>query len=118
MDKIESGGKLGIRSIVAYKVFKGILCLAIAIGFFSISKMALGDLQDLLISYFHIDTESHLWIRVSDQIDKLTATRIQIFQDGFVVISLLNFTEAAGLLLQRKWGAYLIFFEFITLIPF
>ena len=118
MNPPQRASQVGIHSIGIYKICKGLLFIALAAGLFSISKVDPDDLEDILTGYLHIDTENRLWIYLSNLLGALTDTKVKLFGFGFVLLSILNFAQAVGLILQQKWAAVLVVLEDLIFIPF
>src|SRR5581483_4014812 len=51
-------------------------------------------------------------------IDALTTVKIRLFGSGFIILSILNAFQGAGLLLRLQWAGFLVICEDFIFIPF
>ena len=92
--------------IGAFKLAKGLLILAVALG---VLHLVRGDPADTLAhwaSELHIDPEGRHFTRAVDRILSLDARRLKALSAGMFVYAGLFLVEGVGLILGRRWAEY------------
>ena len=92
--------------IGAFKLAKGLLILAVALG---VLHLVRGDPADTLAhwaSELHIDPEGRHFTRAVDRILSLDARRLEALSAGMFVYAGLFLVEGVGLILGRRWAEY------------
>ncbi len=92
--------------IGAFKLAKGLLILAVALG---VLHLVRGDPADTLArwaSELHIDPEGRHFARAVDAILSLDARRLEALSAGMFVYAGLFLVEGVGLILGRRWAEY------------
>jgi uncharacterized membrane protein (DUF2068 family) len=92
--------------IGAFKLAKGLLILAVALG---VLHLVRGDPGDTLVrwaSELHIDPEGRHFARAVDAILSLDTRRLEALSAGMFVYAGLFLVEGVGLMLGRRWAEY------------
>ena len=92
--------------IGAFKLAKGLLILAVALG---VLHLVRGDPADTLTRWageLHIDPEGRHFARAVDRILSLDARRLKALSAGMFVYAGLFLVEGVGLIRGRRWAEY------------
>ncbi|HUA69166.1 MAG TPA: DUF2127 domain-containing protein [Candidatus Saccharimonadales bacterium] len=103
--------------IIAGKLIKGILALALAFGVFKLAKQDLPDLFNQLVNWVHLDPENRFLSEISDRLDEITATNVRWFALGTFLYSLFSLVEGIGLIFRMPWAGWLAIGESAFFIP-
>ncbi len=110
--------ELTLDAIIAIKLFKGLLFVAIAIGFYTLSDNDLNLEYNQLLRYLHIDGSRKFFLNLAAKIAQVKETDVLWVAAGTLLYGLLSLTEATGLILRHSWAATLTAAESGFLIPF
>jgi uncharacterized membrane protein (DUF2068 family) len=104
--------------IIAGKLIKGALALALAFGVLKLAKQQ--DLPDLfarLVTWVHLDPENRFLSDISDRLDQITAANVRIVALGTFIYSLFSLVEGIGLMFRAPWAGWLAIGESAFFIP-
>ncbi len=110
--------ELALDAIIAVKLFKGLLFVAISIGFYALSDNDLNLEYSQLLRYLHIDGSRKFFLNLAAKIAQVKETDVLWVAAGTLIYGLLSLTEATGLILRHAWAATLTAAESGFLIPF
>ena len=110
--------ELALDAIIAVKLFKGLLFVAIAFGFYALSDNDLNLEYSQLLRYLHIDGSRKFFLNLAAKVAQVKETDVLWVAAGTLVYGLLSLTEATGLILRHTWAATLTAAESGFLIPF
>ncbi|MEY2465877.1 MAG: hypothetical protein QOD03_398 [Verrucomicrobiota bacterium] len=103
--------------IIAAKLVKGVLSLALAFGVY---KMAGQDLQDYFERFIHWvkwDPENRFLSDVAAQLDQITPANVRRVALGTFLYSLFSLVEGVGLMFRVSWAGWLAIGESAFFIP-
>jgi len=103
--------------IIAGKLIKGTLALALAFGVFKLAKQDLPDLFARLVAWVHFDPENRFLSDISDRLDQITAANVRIVALGTLIYSLFSLVEGIGLIFRAPWAGWLAIGESAFFIP-
>jgi uncharacterized membrane protein (DUF2068 family) len=103
--------------IVAFKLTKGLLLLAIAIWFFVLAKKDLPDLFDRFLRWIDIDPEKRFFVNIGDWLDTLTPGNVQAVATVALIYGLFLLVGGTGLAFRAKWAIWLAIGESAFFIP-
>ncbi len=115
-----------LYAIIAFKLIKGLLCVALALVIWHEAKHDLSkDWQNLLQSPFvstvfgnlRIHPESKFWIDLATTIGQLTESNMHKAAWGVVLLSLFPLVEGVGLMFRVSWAGWLAIGESAFFIP-
>ena len=107
----------GLWGVIAFKLGKGLLFLAIAAGIFTLTDNNLpADFRQLLLD-LHLDPERQFWADISTRLSRVTPTNIVWVASGAMLYATLSLLEALGLFLRKPWGGWLAIAEGAFFIP-
>jgi uncharacterized membrane protein (DUF2068 family) len=113
----QSARPLGIFLVALFKLFKGLLLLALAIGALKLLDRDVSELFSSLVVRLHLDLENHFIQSILaslDLVDNRMLGEISAATFGFAG---LLFVEGLGLLFQQRWAEYVTVFETAFFIP-
>jgi uncharacterized membrane protein (DUF2068 family) len=107
----------GIRLIAAFKLFKGLVLLAVGIG---AVKLLHKDMASELLRWadiFRVDPNNHYFQRLLERFSILDARKLRELSVGTFFYSVLLLTEGTGLLLGQRWAEYFTIIATSSFIP-
>ena len=103
--------------IVAIKLAKGALLLAIAIWFFVLARQDLPDLFDRFLRWMDVDPEKRFFANIGDWLDTLTPGKVQAVATVALIYGLFLLIGGTGLAFRAKWAIWLAIGESAFFIP-
>jgi uncharacterized membrane protein (DUF2068 family) len=103
--------------IIAGKLFKGSLALALAFGILRLIGRDLSDLFNRLVTWVHLDPESRFFSEIGDRLDQITPANVRWVAVATFVYSLISFVEGIGLMFRVSWAGWLAIGESAFFIP-
>jgi uncharacterized membrane protein (DUF2068 family) len=108
--------------IIAMKVMKGALFIALAISLWTLSDNDLpADYQQALhrLNHWnhHINPESKFWVDLSIKVGDITQAGMQKAAIGTLIYSLFAVVESVGLMFRVSWAGWLSIGESVFFIP-
>jgi uncharacterized membrane protein (DUF2068 family) len=102
--------------IIAGKLFKGSLALALAFGILRLIGRDLSDLFNRLVTWVHLDPENRFFSEIGDRLDQITPANVRWVAVATFVYSLISFVEGIGLMFRVSWAGWLAIGESAFLI--
>jgi len=103
--------------IIAGKLIKGTLALALALFIFKLAGQDLSDAFDRLLHWFHLDPESRFFSEIGDRLDRVTPANVRWVGIVTVFYSLISLVEGVGLIFRAPWAGWLAIGESAFFIP-
>ena len=103
--------------IIAGKLIKGTLALALALFIFKLAGQNLSDEFDRIIHWFHLDPESRFFSEIGNRLDTITPANVRWVGIVTVLYSLISLVEAVGLIFRAPWAGWLAIGESAFFIP-
>lgn len=103
--------------IVAIKLTKGLLLLAIAIWFFVLAGQDLPDLFDRFLRWIDIDPEKRFFANIADWLDTLTPGNVQTLATVALIYGMFLLVGGTGLAFRARWAIWLAIGESAFFIP-
>jgi len=103
--------------IIAGKLIKGTLAVALALFIFKLAGQDLANEFDRLLAWFHLDPESKFFSELGDKLDKITPANVRWVGVITVLYSLISFVEGVGLIFRAPWAGWLAIGESAFFIP-
>ena len=107
----------GLWMIAAFKLFKGIALLAVAIGALKLLHKDVASEVDHLINYLRVDPQNHYIQKLLMKLDLLDDRKLKALSVGTFFYSALLLTEGVGLALKKRWAEYLTIVSTALLLP-
>lgn len=101
--------------IIADKLFKGGLCLLLALGVYRMAGIDLSSLFDRFV--LRLDPESQFLAHIGDLVDQITPANMRLVATGSFLYSMLSLAEGAGLIFRAAWANWLAIGESAFFIP-
>ena len=108
---------IGLYTIVAFKILKGSLLLALALGVYSLVGGDLSQKLDRLLRVVRIDPERQFFDNLAAQLALFTPATLGWVATGTLIYSLFSLIEAFGLLSRARWAGWLAIGESAFFIP-
>jgi uncharacterized membrane protein (DUF2068 family) len=103
--------------IIAGKLIKGTLAVALALFIFKLAGRDLSDVFDNIVHWFHLDPESRFFSEIGDRLDRVTPANVRWVGVVTVVYSLFSLVEGIGLIYRASWAGWLAIGESAFFIP-
>ncbi len=113
----KKGKAPGLWGVIAFKLGKGVLFLAIAAGIFTLTDNNLPEDFRRLLLDMHFDPERQFWADISARLGTVTPKNLVWVASGTVLYGTLSLLEALGLFLRKPWGGWLAIAEGAFFIP-
>lgn len=107
----------GLYTVIAIKLGKGLLLLAMALGIYSLLGDDLAAKFEKLLVMLRQNPEHDFWTAVTAKVETLTPTGIKSLASGTLSYSVLLFVESLGLSWRRSWAVWLAISETAFFIP-
>jgi uncharacterized membrane protein (DUF2068 family) len=104
-------------AIITIKVFKGVVFLLLALGFYALSDNDLDWEYANLLRSLHIDGNRQFFLDLGAQIAQIQEATVRWVAFGTLLYASLSLVEAVGLMLRMSWAAILTAGESGLLIP-
>jgi uncharacterized membrane protein (DUF2068 family) len=103
--------------IIAGKLIKGTLALALAFGVLKLAGHDLPELFDRLLTWVHLDPENRFLSEIGDKLDTITPANVRWVAVGTFLYSLISLVEGIGLIYRVGWAGWLAIGESAFFIP-
>jgi uncharacterized membrane protein (DUF2068 family) len=103
--------------IIACKLVKGTLALALAFGVLKLAGHDLPDLFDKALRWVHLDPENRFLSEIGDKLDRITPANVRQVAIGTFIYSLFALVEGIGLIYRATWAGWLAIGESTFFIP-
>jgi len=107
----------GIRLIAAFKLFKGLVLLAVGIGAVKLLHKDIAVELERWADMFRVDPNNHYIHRILERFLTLDARKLKELSVGTFFYSALLLTEGTGLLLGKLWAEYFTIIATSSFIP-
>ena|ERR1017187_2597694 len=103
--------------IIAFKLFKGVLFLLLALGVYNLSDNDLPEEFRQLLQFFHLNPEGRFFHELAAKISRITPANVVWIARGTVLYSVFSLVEGIGLLFRVPWAGWLAIGESAFFIP-
>jgi uncharacterized membrane protein (DUF2068 family) len=107
----------GLRLIAAFKIFKGLALLAVAIGALKLLDKDVAAQTARWIEELRVDPHNHYIHWVLEKLSILDARKLKELSVGTFFYSALFLTEGIGLALRKRWAEYFTIVSTSLFIP-
>ncbi len=107
----------GLALIAIFKLIKGVLLLAAAIGLFELIHSDLSATVEHWITVFRMDPENRHFHWLLQKVAGISPADIKMASAGSFFYSALLLTEGVGLWFERRWAEYLTVIATSSFIP-
>jgi uncharacterized membrane protein (DUF2068 family) len=106
-----------LYAIIAIKLLKGLLFLALAIVAYTLSDNDLPLEYQHLLTHLRVNPERRFWADLAVQIGQLSEAKVLWAAAGTLVYSLFAWVEGIGLMFRASWAGWLSIGESAFFIP-
>ena len=106
-----------LYAIIAIKLLKGLLFVALAIVAYTLSDNDLPAEYKNLLHHLRLNPERKFWADLAVQVGRLTEAKVLWAAAGTLVYSLFSLVEAVGLMFRISWAGWLTIGESAFFIP-
>jgi uncharacterized membrane protein (DUF2068 family) len=110
-------GSATLLLIALFKLFKGFLMLAVAIGAVRLLHKDIAESLEHWVRVLRVDPENHYIHRLLAKLFAVTPRQLRELSAGTFIYSGLLLTEGVGLLLRKRWAEYFTVITTGLLIP-
>jgi uncharacterized membrane protein (DUF2068 family) len=103
--------------IIAFKILKGLLCVAIAIMVYNLSDNDLPTDYENLLHKLGLNADRKFWSDLAVKVGNLTERGMVHFAVGTLIYSLFSLVEGVGMMFRVSWAGWLAISESIFFIP-
>ena len=103
--------------IIAIKLIKGSLFVALAIMAYALSNNDLPAEYQQVLQWLKLNPEKKFWANLAAQIGHLTEARVLWVAVGTLIYSLFSLVEGVGLIFRVSWAGWLAIGESAFFIP-
>jgi uncharacterized membrane protein (DUF2068 family) len=103
--------------IAAYKFTSGLLLCTAGFGLFRLMNRDLGEVVEPFVTRLHLDPENRYVHEALSFLSGIDRKHLLAIQAGTFASALLRFVEGTGLVLQKRWGEYLVVVMTGSLLP-
>lgn len=113
----QSGRAPTLYVIIAIKLVKGLVLLAIGFGLLTVTGADLDARLDQFLRWIHLDPERKFFADLGNKLQQIAPENIRSVGMGTMLYSLFSLTEGVGLILRLRWVGWLVIGESIFFIP-
>ena len=107
----------GFYGIIVFKLSKGLLLLALALGAYCLAGEDLHAVFDQMLRTIHLDPESVFFSHLAAKLTRVTPTNVYWLSLGTFIYSLFSLIEGTGLFFRISWAGWLAIGESAFFIP-
>jgi uncharacterized membrane protein (DUF2068 family) len=117
VSRTEHSSSTALWLIGVFKLVKGLLLAAVAIGALRLLHKDVADVVDSWVAQVHVDPDNRYVDRVLSTLLSLDDRKLKAISAGTFFFSALLLTEGTGLLLRQRWAEYFTVIVTSSLIP-
>ena len=106
-----------LYAIIAIKLLKGSLFVALAIVLWTLSDNNLPEEYQSLLHHLRFNPERRFWAELAKRVGELTEAKVLWAAAGTLVYSLFSLVEGIGLIFRVSWAGWLAIGESAFFIP-
>jgi uncharacterized membrane protein (DUF2068 family) len=103
--------------IAGFKIFKGLLLVAVAVWFFVVAGRDLPEMFDRFLRFVDLDPEKRFFANIGDWLDTVTPRNVQAVASVTMLYGLFLLVGGSGLVARAKWAIWLAIGESAFFIP-
>ena len=107
----------GILAIAGFKVLKGLMLLAVAIGSLTLLDEDVAQQAARWVAVLRVDPNNHFIHALMVKLTRVDNHKLEQISAGTFFYSALLLTEGIGLFLRKRWAEYFTIFVTGSLIP-
>lgn len=103
--------------IAGFKIFKGLLLVAVAVWFFVVAGRDLPEMFDRFLRFVDLDPEKRFFANIGDWLDTVTPRNVQAVASVTMLYGLFLLVGGSGLAARARWAIWLAIGESAFFIP-
>jgi uncharacterized membrane protein (DUF2068 family) len=103
--------------IAAFKLFKGLALLAVALGMHHLLHRNLAEEAQYWVDLLRVDPHNHYIHRLLEKVSSVDARKLRELSIGTFFYAALFLTEGIGLATRQRWAEYLTIISTASFIP-
>lgn len=103
--------------IIAIKLLKGIVLVAVGLGFLSLIGQDLDARFDEFLRWVHLDPEKRFFAELGGKLQKLSSSNLRGVGIGTLLYSVFSLVEGVGLIFRLRWIGWVVIGESLFFIP-
>jgi len=103
--------------IAGFKIFKGLLLVAVAVWFFVVAGRDLPEMFDRFLRFVDLDPEKRFFANIGDWLDTVTPRNVQAVALVTMLYGLFLLAGGSGLAFRAKWAIWLAIGQSAFFIP-
>lgn len=104
-------------TIAGFKLLKGLLLLAVAIGALTLLNEDVGKEAQRWVAMLQVDPHNHFIHALLAKLTRVDNRRLEEISAGTFFYAALLLTEGVGLFLRKRWAEYFTIFVTASLVP-
>jgi uncharacterized membrane protein (DUF2068 family) len=112
-----SGVSAGVRLIAAFKLFKGLLLLAVGVGVVKLLHKDMALEVERWIDMLRVDPHNHLIHHFLEKVSNVNPKKLKELSAGTFFYAGMLLTEGTGLLRGKRWAEYFTIVATSSFIP-
>jgi uncharacterized membrane protein (DUF2068 family) len=102
--------RFGLRGIALFEAGKGVLAIMVAFWLLSLLHKDIHDVAEHLLRFlheiFHLNPDGHLARSIIRGARRVTPGNLHLWIGGTLIYTIIRFTEAVGLWLEKAWAEW------------
>jgi uncharacterized membrane protein (DUF2068 family) len=107
----------GLMLIAAFKLLKGFVLLAVAIGALRLLHRDVAGVADQWINAFRVDPHNHYILWLLTKLSKVDDRKLRELSVGTFIYAAIFLTEGTGLALHKRWAEYFTIITTSSFLP-
>jgi uncharacterized membrane protein (DUF2068 family) len=107
----------GLMLIAAFKLLKGVVLLAVAIGALRMLHRDVAGVADQWVNAFRVDPHNHYIHWLLEKLGKVDDHKLRELSVGTFIYAALFLTEGTGLALSQRWAEYFTIITTSSFLP-
>jgi uncharacterized membrane protein (DUF2068 family) len=107
----------GLMLIAAFKLLKGFVLLAVAIGALQLLHRNVAGVVDQWVNAFRVDPHNHYILWLLTKLSKVDDRKLRELSVGTFIYAAIFLTEGTGLALHKRWAEYFTIITTSSFLP-
>ena len=103
--------------IIAIKLLKGVVLVAVGLGFLSLIGQDLDARFDDFLRWIHLDPEKKFFAELGNKLQKISPSSMRGVGIGTLLYSIFSLVEGVGLIFRLRWIGWVVIGESLFFIP-
>ena len=103
--------------IIAIKLIKGLILIAVGLGFLSLIGQDLDARFDDFLRWIHLDPEKKFFADLGNRLQRISPSSMRGVGIGTLIYSIFSLVEGVGLIFRLRWVGWVVIGESLFFIP-